>query len=298
MLMFFSGLVFILIVLFFAMRADDIFITEFELKRRIEKGDKRAQNLLLKKQLTPSYNFVIKAIVAILSIIFVLMISEITGPLKAFFIAVGLIIVAALIARSKLISKISKEVFNYIKPYLLAVYQRLGEKAKRRIIRENKQRRHPVFYSKEELLQILDTNSHKALSDSEIAWLSLVLRVSGSTVSDIMTTRDSLRIIHQTELLGPLTIDEMHKTGQEKFIITQKDENEVVGVISLERVVSLDNKTSQIAKNIMEREFMTLDANQNGLEAFGEMIQSRNDFAIVKAGAELVGVINLADFIE
>ena len=74
MLMFFSGLVFILIVLFFAMRADDIFITEFELKRRIEKGDKRAQNLLLKKQLTPSYNFVIKAIVAILSIIFVLMI--------------------------------------------------------------------------------------------------------------------------------------------------------------------------------------------------------------------------------
>lgn len=296
--MFFSGLVFILIVLFFAMRADDIFITEFELKRRIEKGDKRAQNLLLKKQLTPSYNFVIKAIVAILSIIFVLMISEITGPLKAFFIAVGLIIVAALIARSKLISKISKEVFNYIKPYLLAVYQRLGEKAKRRIIRENKQRRHPVFYSKEELLQILDTNSHKALSDSEIAWLSLVLRVSGSTVSDIMTTRDSLRIIHQTELLGPLTIDEMHKTGQEKFIITQKDENEVVGVISLERVVSLDNKTSQIAKNIMELEFMTLDANQNGLEAFGEMIQSRNDFAIVKAGAELVGVINLADFIE
>ncbi len=287
-----------MIVLFFAMRADDIFITEFELKRRIEKGDKRAQNLLLKKQLTPSYNFVIKAIVAILSIIFVLMISEITGPLKAFFIAVGLIIVAALIARSKLISKISKEVFNYIKPYLLAVYQRLGEKAKRRIIRENKQRRHPVFYSKEELLQILDTNSHKALSDSEIAWLSLVLRVSGSTVSDIMTTRDSLRIIHQTELLGPLTIDEMHKTGQEKFIITQKDENEVVGVISLERVVSLDNKTSQIAKNIMEREFMTLDANQNGLEAFGEMIQSRNDFAIVKAGAELVGVINLADFIE
>lgn len=287
-----------MIVLFFAMRADDIFITEFELKRRIEKGDKRAQNLLLKKQLTPSYNFVIKAIVAILSIIFVLMISEITGPLKAFFIAVGLIIVAALIARSKLISKISKEVFNYIKPYLLAVYQRLGEKAKRRIIRENKQRRHPVFYSKEELLQILDTNSHKALSDSEIAWLSLVLRVSGSTVSDIMTTRDSLRIIHQTELLGPLTIDEMHKTGQEKFIITQKDENEVVGVISLERVVSLDNKTSQIAKNIMELEFMTLDANQNGLEAFGEMIQSRNDFAIVKAGAELVGVINLADFIE
>ena len=287
-----------MIVLFFAMRADDVFITEFELKRRIEKGDKRAQNLLLKKQLTPSYNFVIKAIVAILSIIFVLMISEITGPLKAFFIAVGLIIVAALITRSKLISKISKEVFNYIKPYLLAVYQRLGEKAKRRIIRENKQRRHPVFYSKEELLQILDTNSHKALSDSEIAWLSLVLRVSGSTVSDIMTTRDSLRIIHQTELLGPLTIDEMHKTGQEKFIITQKDENEVVGVISLERVVSLDNKTSQIAKNIMEREFMTLDANQNGLEAFGEMIQSRNDFAIVKAGAELVGVINLADFIE
>lgn len=271
MLMFFSGLVFILIILFFAMRTDDVLITEFELKRRIGKGDKRAEKLLLKKQLIPSYNFIIRAILAILSIILVLLISEITGPLKAFFMAVGLIIIAALVARFKLASKISKEVFGYIKPYLLAVYQRLGEKTKRRIIRENKQRRHPVFYSREELLQILSTNSQKALSENEIAWLSLILQVSGGTVSEIMTNKDDLRIIHQTELLGPLTIDEMHKTGQDKFVVTQKDENEIVGVVSLERVSSLDNKTSQIAKNIMEREFITLDTGQNSLEAFEEM---------------------------
>lgn len=298
MLMFFNGLVFILIILFFAMRADDVFITEFELKRRIEKGDKRAEKLLLKKQLIPSYNFIIRAILAILSIILVLLISEITGPLKAFFMAVGLIIIAALVARFKLASKISKEVFGYIKPYLLAVYQRLGEKTKRRIIRENKQRSHPVFYSREELLQILSTNSQKALSENEIAWLSLILQVSGGTVSEIMTNKDDLRIIHQTELLGPLTIDEMHKTGQDKFVVTQKDENEIVGVISLEMVSSLDNKTSQIAKNIMEREFMALDAGQNSLEAFAEMIKSRSDFAVVKDGAELVGAVNLVDFIE
>ena len=43
---------------------------------------------------------------------------------------------------------------------------------------------------------------------------------------------------------------------------------------------------------------MTLDAGQNSLEAFAEMIKSRSDFAVVKDGAELVGAVNLVDFIE
>lgn len=298
MLMFFSGLVFIFIILFFAMRADDVFITEFELNRRVERGDRRAEKLLLKKQLTPSYNFVIKASLVTFSIILVLLISEITEPLRAFFITVGLVAVASLIARSSLVFKISKEIFGYLKPYLLAVYQRLGEKTKRRIIKENKQRSHPVFYSKEELMQIIGSNDQKALSNNEIAWLGLVLRASNGVVSEIMTAKDDLRIIHQMELLGPLIIDEIHKTGQDKFVVTQKDENEIVGVISIEKVSSLDDKTSQIAKNIMEREFMTLEDGQNSLEAFAEMIKSGSDFAIVKRGAEFVGVVRIADFIE
>lgn len=109
MLMFFSGLVFIFIILFFAMRADDVFITEFELNRRVERGDRRAEKLLLKKQLTPSYNFVIKASLVTFSIILVLLISEITEPLRAFFITVGLVAVASLIARSSLVFKYRKK---------------------------------------------------------------------------------------------------------------------------------------------------------------------------------------------
>ena len=124
------------------------------------------------------------------------------------------------------------------------------------------------------------------------------MRASNGVVSEIMTAKDDLRIIHQMELLGPLIIDEIHKTGQDKFVVTQKDENEIVGVISIEKVSSLDDKTSQIAKNIMEREFMTLEDDQNSLEAFAEMIKSGSDFAIVTRGAEFVGVVRIADFIE
>ena len=298
MLMFFSGLVFIAIILSFAMRADDVLITEFELKRRIEKGDKRSEKLLLKKQLTPSYNFVIKAALVTFSIILVLLIGEITGPLKAFFITVGLVAVASLLARASLISKIAREIFDHLKPYLLSVYQHLSEKTKRKIIKRNKQRNHPVFYSKEELVKIIRSNDQKALSEAEISWLELILRSSNTIVSEVMTAKDNLRIVHQTELLGPLTIDEMHKTGQDKFVVTQKDENEVVGVISLEDVSSLDNKTSQIAKNIMNREFTTLEDDKNSLEAFEELVKSGADFAIVKNGAEFVGVVRIADFIK
>ncbi len=147
-------------------------------------------------------------------------------------------------------------------------------------------------------MKIIRSNDQKALSEAEISWLELILRSSNTIVSEVMTAKDNLRIVHQTELLGPLTIDEMHKTGQDKFVVTQKDENEVVGVISLEDVSSLDNKTSQIAKNIMNREFTTLEDDKNSLEAFEELVKSGADFAIVKNGAEFVGVVRIADFIK
>ena len=69
-------------------------------------------------------------------------------------------------------------------------------------------------------------------------------------------------------------------------------------MISLEDVSSLDNKTSQIAKNIMNREFTTLEDDKNSLEAFEELVKSGADFAIVKNGAEFVGVVRIADFIK
>lgn len=295
MLMFFNGLVFIFIVLFMAMRAEETPITEFELKRRIEKGDRRAENILLKKQLTPAFNFVLKCVLALLSIILVLILGEITTSLNAFMIGVGLILLAALLSSFKISKDISRDLFKKIEPRIIKIYANLSPKIKRKVLREGKRRTFQPIFSKEELLFLIAKNQ-KIINEQEENWLSKIFSLSDKILSDVMIAKDDLRIIHQTDFLGPLLIDEMHKTGQNIFVVTEKTEEKVEGILPLEKVSNLDNKTSQIAKNIMIRDFFVLDRNQSALEALQEMLLENQKFAIVQDGDEFFGVLNLSDF--
>ena len=123
--MFFNGLIFILIILFMAMRAEATPLTDFELKRRTDEGDKRAESILLKKQLTPAFNFVLKCSLAILSIILVLILSEMTTSVRAFLFGLGLILFAATLSSFKMSKKIAKDLFRKIEPYIIRTYNKL-----------------------------------------------------------------------------------------------------------------------------------------------------------------------------
>ena len=101
--------------------------------------------------------------------------------------------------------------------------------------------------------------------------------------------------VHQTDFLGPLLIDEMHKTGQSIFVVTEKTEEKVEGTLALEKVSNLDNKTSQIAKNIMKREFFVLSSDLSALESLQQMLLENQKFAIVQDGDEFLGTLSLSD---
>lgn len=293
MVMFISGLVFVLIVLFFTMRADEVYITEFELQRRINSGNKRAEKLLLRKQLAPTYNLILRFISSLLVVVLVLLIREMTTAIQALMISSLLVLVAAGLSRVKLSQKIAREVFLYIKPYFLAIYIRLGEKTKRRIIRKGKHRTNQAFYSQEELIHLINKTGQQIVAQSERDWLDRIFALNNKKVSDLMTDKASLRLVHQTELLGPLVIDEMHKTDQDIFVVTDKSEAKVMGILEIEKISSLDNKTSQIAKNLMERDFMVVESGQNGLELFEEMVKTGRTFAVIQNDDLFLGIVTL-----
>ena len=295
MLMFFNGLIFILIILFMAMRAEATPLTDFELKRRTDEGDNRAESILLKKQLTPAFNFVLKCSLAIFSIILVLILSEMTTSVRAFLFGLGLILFAATLSSFKMSKKIAKDLFRKIEPYIIRTYNKLPNKLKRKILREGKQKTIQTFYSKGELLYLIE-KSPKIMDVYEENWLAKIFSLSDKKVTDVMIPKSNLKLVHQTDFLGPLLIDEMHKTGQSIFVVTEKTEEKVEGTLALEKVSNLDNKTSQIAKNIMKREFFVLSSDLSALESLQQMLLENQKFAVVQDGDEFLGTLSLSDF--
>ena len=78
--------------------------------------------------------------------------------------------------------------------------------------------------------------------------------------------------------------------------MTEKTEEKVEGTLALEKVSNLDNKTSQIAKNIMKREFFVLSSDLSALESLQQMLLENQKFAIVQDGDEFLGTLSLSDF--
>lgn len=293
-----SVLVLICLIFSFAMRAETTNISDFELKRRIKLGDKRAENLLLKKQWTPGLNFILKCFSVAFIVLFVLCLSQEFSFLYVFVISGISLLAAAFLSSFKLTKRISNEIFKKVEPRIAGFYSGLSEKTKRRIARNDKQKPNQIFYSKEELTEVIK-KSHNILSSSEGEWMSDIFAKSNQKISQIMKPKEALKIIHQTDFLGPLLIDELHQTGQKIFLVTDKTETKVQGILSLEKVSNLDNKTSQIAKNVMKREFETANENEESLDIFKRMILDGTNFRIINdENEELVGILELKDFFQ
>lgn len=297
MYIFLSCVTFIILMLSLSARAEEVSISEFELKRRISLGDKRAENLLLKKQWAPGLNFILRCFSGAIMVLFALFVGQLTNTFLTFIISSILIFVAVFCSSFPMMKKISAEIFKKVEPRIAHFYAGFSEKTKRRIMKANKQKITQAFYSREELLELLK-KSHKILSEDELKWLQTIIWLSDKKVSDIMIGRDKLKVVHQTDLLGPLLIDELHQTTQQYFVVTDKPEQKVYGILPLAKVANLDNKTSQLARNVMDKDFTDVELDMNALESFERMIKAGEDVFIVNnSSGEFEGLLNLDDIL-
>lgn len=84
---------------------------------------------------------------------------------------------------------------------------------------------HSGIYEKEDLLELLKPQGQQLdsrFSEPELAVLRGALSFGDKAVGQVMTPRSKLKLVAATEVIGPMLMDELHKTGQTRFLVVKE----------------------------------------------------------------------------
>lgn len=137
------------------------------------------------------------------------------------------------------------------------------------------------------------------LTSSERKMFSGVMHFEGKLVKNHMTPRSVMEAVGAHELLGPLVLDNLYKTGHTHFPVFEGDIDHLVGILHIYSLFTLDNKKSLAVKDAMEPRVFYINEEQTLDDALTACIKHRRHLlVVVNSYRETVGVITIEDVVE
>lgn len=288
----------ILMLIIFSLREKEVEFSEFELQRRINSGDKRAEKMLNKKKFVPVYNYFLQYFGCAIMIVSVISLSKVFDFWKSIVICFVVFLISKGILKSGILNRISSQINRKIIPIANGIYFAQNIKTQNRLSKMANKKQPWSFYSKEELLFFL-ANHKRILTENEQKWIEKIFELEEKTILEVGVSSEKMAIIHDNDLLTPLVIDELFKTKQKIFPVMNEEENKVKGVIFLEDITKIDSSDSKKAQKVMHKEFLSIKPNLSALVALEKILSKGENYAILlERNGDLSGIVNLVDFIR
>lgn len=216
----------------------------------------------------------------------------------AFLVFLAGVLAQLLLVGSGVVQKFADSSYSRLEGYIFSLfekYPRLGQFFSRMPLPSQKSRR---IHSKEEMLH-LASESQGVLTAKELKRIQKTLAFGELTVESVMTPRSVVEVVHADDLLGPLRLDELHKTGYSRFPVIEKDIDHVIGVVYIRNLLELVDMESKKAKDIMDTPVHYIKETQTLEHALGAFLRTRHHlFIVVNEYRETVGIITLEDVVE
>jgi CBS domain containing-hemolysin-like protein len=153
--------------------------------------------------------------------------------------------------------------------------------------------------SSREELEHLVSESQGILTPYEKKLILNGLHFTERKVEQIMTPRGVVETIPNDELLGPLTLDELHRTGHSRFPVIDGDIDHIVGILHVRELLTLGSRQSHTARQAMEEKVYYIHQDQTLQHALAAFIKTRHHlFIVVNEYRETAGIVTLEDCIE
>lgn len=157
-----------------------------------------------------------------------------------------------------------------------------------------------VLHSKEELRHLIESTTTVLGHDDKQRLLS-VMDFDERKVSDIMTPKSVISTVSKSEILGPLVLDDLHKTGHSRIPVIDGDIDHIVGILHLRDALTLDTTRKNTAKveTLMEKRVYYIREHQPLSDAFAAFISTHHHlFIVINEYHETVGLLTLEDVVE
>lgn len=294
-----TTILFILLLIIAAIQPVHSKFSIFELRRRSQLGDEIARRNLEREG---SFNDILSLRQVFTSLLLVIVVSlcvTIFGWITGIFMALVVTLGFGAMSNLDFIKSWSKGFYGYIEEPLLDFMQKTPFIVK--LLRSM-----PTDYeipdkrieSREEL-QYLISNSEDVLTTDVRSLIVHGLSFGDVKVDSIMTPRSMIACIRKNDLLGPLMLNELHKTGHSRLPVIDEDIDHVVGILHISSLLSLDIKSSPTAERAMVPKVYYIREDQTLRHALAAFLRTRHHlFVVINQFRETVGLLSLEDVIE
>ena len=272
-------------------------LSEFELTRRRDHGNESAAEALRRELLLDDIMSLKRVLEALLLVILVLLSVAAFGTVVGVIVALCVALGYGRVARIELIHNWSNRMYEQYETRILQFVERVPRMMK--LLRSVTQPAPETqICSREELEHIVETSGH-ILTENEKKLIVNGLGFNEKRVEEIMTPRGVIDTISKTELIGPIALDELHKTGHSRFPVIDGDIDHVVGVLHIKELLTLDDKETKTAQKAMEKHVYYINQDQTLDHALAAFIKTRRHlFVVVNGYRETAGIVCLEDVIE
>ena len=293
----FACIFFVLLLLVTGMHPERTQISRFELKRRSASGDKSASETLVREGYHENVETLLRLTGTFLLVIVILLAVVSWGWLGGIIAGVFVVLGYGALARTSLVRRCSSALYARIESYIIWFTQKISPGL--RLLRDYMPHDESLQVTSREELIHLAQQSSGVLSTDELRLITSGLTFGDRHVSEIMTPRSVIDTVQKSELLGPLTLDELYKTGHSRLPVVDKDIDHIIGILYVQDLLTVTSGKTPTASQAMEAKVFYIREDQTLHHALSAFLRTHHHlFVVVNEYRETVGVLSLEDVIE
>jgi len=290
-----TTLVFIALLLVSGMKPRYSTLSMPELERRA-KHSVAGRAELNREKLLPQIQAILTIKAALLLVLTVVLLLASFHWAFAILLAIIVTVLYTPLARTKRVSKIANNLYQKLEPKLLVLVQKFPGTFS--FLSDSTMQPDQRVHSREEFQELIE-RSNMALTDIERKVIVNALDFNDKIVSSIMTPKSVIDFINQGEFLGPLVLDELHALGHSRLPVIHNDLDNVVGILYLRDLLSLDIRKSSTAEKVMDTHVYYVREDQTLEHALAAFLKNRHHmFIVINKQRETVGLLTIEDTIE
>ena len=145
----------------------------------------------------------------------------------------------------------------------------------------------------EDFIGVIRRTPKAVLSIKERERIAAIMSFDERKVGDLMASKDEIVFVKRKEVLGPLVLDKLYKSGFTSFPVIN-DNGRVVGIIHTEALNTLEIKKTDLAEKYMDKSLHCLHKDDKLKFAVEEIERTNSYYFLVNDDKEeLVGCFTI-----
>lgn len=152
-----------------------------------------------------------------------------------------------------------------------------------------------------EVIKLLEKQRKHTKNQARAAELGMIISMVGfadKTVEDVFLPKKAVRQVKSDELVGPLLLDELYKTGQTQFPVVEADDGLVIGVLDLWDVHDVRDQGGNPVSTYMRRDITYMHEEATLHEALQAFVRTRqHTYVVINSFEEFSGIVTVEDIV-